>query len=574
MLAYTTEFDENWTQEDIAGNTTVAEFLDVSFTAGDVSFDTTTDTDGNFTITLPGDLTYVLKAATTGNTYGVGQTVEPNGASEVDVGEIYLKRLTTVSGIISVTGDNANWNTQNYNGLLPTIVAIDEQGIEWEATVTNSGDFTVAIANGIYDFTSKEAEYNISTIEDFEVSNFVNASFVALTSDLEPMNIEVMVCLVAESLGDCSEGTPKFANVEFIPSFYNHTYNLTEVDFDEQGMSSLSVMPGTYVVQTSYTNADDENATDFNTFSTSQEVFVSMFADDNKQVIIELSDERLFTGKVSVGSDNLSNVQFLLYNESNDQFLSATTNDYGNFSEYIPSGEWLVIISPQAVENTTYTLRYPIVIDDDSSTRTDLNLILAEAVTVNFTLTESLTDEYVTGARVIAVSNDGFGNVTLAPSDDGGNVSDQIMPGSWTLSLDKETGDKLWTITEGEYIFDATGDEDVELGVVEAELQVMIGGKIFWDWNENGMVDFTESIADVNVTISSTDGTVLHEVKTDELGVWFQSVPIMQTYNVSVEKSGYSSGYYQSNGTEGIIVNTSSVIEDLAIVADLSLIHI
>ena len=127
-----------------------------------------------------------MKAATTGNTYGVGQTVEPNGASEVDVGEIYLKRLTTVSGILSVTGDNANWNTQNYNGLLPTIVAIDEQGIEWEATVTNSGDFTVALANGIYDFTSKETEYNISTIEDFEVSNFVNASSVALTSDLEP----------------------------------------------------------------------------------------------------------------------------------------------------------------------------------------------------------------------------------------------------------------------------------------------------------------------------------------------------------------------------------------------------
>ena len=568
MLAYTTEFNENWTQDDITENTTVAEFLDVSFTAGDVSFATTTDTDGNFTITLPGDLTYVLKAATTGNTYGVGQTVEPNGASEVDVGEIYLKRLTTVSGILSVTGDNANWNTQNYNGLLPTIVAIDEQGIEWEATVTNSGDFTVAIANGIYDFTSKETEYNISTVEDFEVSNFVNASFIALTSDLEPMNIEVMVCLVAESLGDCAEGIPKFANVEFIPSFYNHTYNLTEADFDEQGMSSLSVMPGTYVVQTSYTNADDENATDFNTFSTSQEVFVSMFAEDNKQVIIELSDERLFNGKVSVGSDNLSNVQFLLYNESNDQFLSATTDDYGNFSEYIPSGEWLVIISPQAVENTTYTLRYPIVIDDDSSTRTDLNLVLAEAVTVNFTLTESLTDEYVTGARVIAVSNDGFGNVTLAPSDDGGNVSDQIMPGSWTLSLDKETGDKLWTITEGEYIFDATGDEDVELGVVEAELQVIIGGKIFWDWNENGMVDFTESIADVNVTISSTDGSVLHELNTDELGVWFQSVPIMQTYNVSVEKSGYSAGYYQTNGSDGIVVNTTSVTEDLAIVAD------
>ena len=118
-------------------------------------------------------------------------------------------------------------------------------------------------------------------------------------------------------------------------------------------------MPGRYMIQTRYTDATDENATDFNTFSTNQEIFVSMFASDNDGVVIELSDERLFSGRITAGAENFSGVQFLLFNESNNQFLSATTDGDGNFSEYIPSGDWLVIISPQNIENKTYTLELP-----------------------------------------------------------------------------------------------------------------------------------------------------------------------------------------------------------------------
>ena len=43
-----------------------------------------------------------------------------------------------------------------------------------------------------------------------------------------------------------------------------------------------------------------------------------------------------------------------------------------------------------------------------------------------------------------------------ASSNSSGYVSDTIMPGSWTLSLEKETSDKKWTINQGDYIFDAT----------------------------------------------------------------------------------------------------------------------
>ena len=73
----------SWTADDIAANTTNAQNLDVSFVSGDVIFETVTDGDGNFTIIVPGDLSYVMKAATTANSYGVGQIIAPNSAADI-----------------------------------------------------------------------------------------------------------------------------------------------------------------------------------------------------------------------------------------------------------------------------------------------------------------------------------------------------------------------------------------------------------------------------------------------------------------------------------------------------------
>ncbi len=568
ILAYTVDYDETWTDSDIAANTTAATLLDVSLSSGDVEFATETDADGNFSIIVPGDLVYVLKAATTGNTYGVGQYVQPNEQPMLDIGEIYLNKLTSVSGIITVADTNATWNAQNYDGLVPTIVATDNNGIEWQALVTNSGSFTVSLANGLYDFGSSEDEYNITVIEDYEVDNFVESSFISLTSDQEPVTLQFSVCLVLEKTGSCTDSIPKYADIQIISEFDDNTYNLNQSSFDDQGSSSIDLLPGLYTIQTNYTDADNENATDFNTFSTNQQIFASMFIEDNEVIFIEFVDERLFSGKMTVGTGNFSNVQFLLYNESKNQFLSATTDESGNFSEYIPAGDWLVIVSPQESDNTTYTLRYPISIDDDSEARTGIELALAEAVTVNMTLVESLTDNYVADARVIAVSNDGLGNVTLTPSDDSGNISDSIMPGSWTLSLEKETNNQRWIIEEDSYTFAATEQISVELGTVSVDLEVLIGGKIYWDFNENEIADLTEIVTEANVSISSSDGTIMYEITTDEFGVWSQMVPIMDTYNVSIEKSGYSTGYYMTNDSQGITVENNPIVRDLSIIAD------
>ena len=239
ILAYTVEYDDSWTEEQIAANVTVATQLDVSFTSGDLTLDTTTDSSGNFSILVPGDLVYTMKATTTTNTYGVGMFVTPNEESTIDVGDVYLKRLTTVTGTLNVSDTNNSWNAQNYDGLNPTIVATDEMGVEWEAIVSNSGSFTMKIADGVYDFSGLDSEYNITTIENFEVSNFVGSSSIALTANLEPVDLQVSVCLVSEGSGDCSQGIPKFADVEIISMFDNSDYFLNQTDFDGQGIANV-----------------------------------------------------------------------------------------------------------------------------------------------------------------------------------------------------------------------------------------------------------------------------------------------------------------------------------------------
>ena len=178
ILAYTVDYDENWTQSDIEANSTAASMLDVTLTSGDIQFDTITDSEGNFSIIVPGDLSYILKATTTANTYGVGLSVEPNDIPETDLGSIYLSRLNSVSGLLSVNSTNSSWNAQNFNGLTPTILAVDENGIEWDAQVSNIGVFNLNLASGIYDFIGSESEYNIQTVEGWEINNFVQTDIV------------------------------------------------------------------------------------------------------------------------------------------------------------------------------------------------------------------------------------------------------------------------------------------------------------------------------------------------------------------------------------------------------------
>ena len=567
ILAYLTEFDANWTEEQIIDNTTQASVIDVILQSGEYDFKTITDSEGNFSVTLPGELNYVLKSSTTTLTYGVGLAVDPS--VESNLGDIYLKPLSTLTGQLYVNDDNTTWNSEFYNSLLPTVTATDSSGVEWETEVDDFGQFTLNLASGVYDFTVEDSEYNVTVVSDWNVTNFIEDLSINLTANLDLVTLEVEVCLSSELESSCENGIPKYADLVITPiSGQSETYQLNQSEFDVNGIATIDIEPGTYVVSTSYFEATDADAPDFNSYLTDFQIFVSIFDDENEKLSVILDDERLFSGKMLVNDDNFTNTQFLLYNESNNQFLSVNTDDNGTFAQYIPSGDWIAIVSPTDVENNTYTLRYPVSIGENHLTRTDLELSLLLTSSLNFNLMETGTLANVSDARVVAVSNDGFGNVTLSASDVNGNVSTKLMPGSWSLSLEKETIDKRWDFNNSEYQFSITEGEELDLGDVYVNLEVLISGQIYWDSNENGQADAKEIIGNANVSVSSEEGGHEYQIMTDEQGFWAQFVPIMNTYNVTIEESGYATAYYMTNDTQGIVVGSEPIVLDLQTTAE------
>ena len=144
---------------------------------------------------------------------------------------------------------------------------------------------------------------------------------------------------------------------------------------------------------------------------------------------------------------------------------------------------------------------------------------------VTMQLQEGLTESNITATRITAVSLDGLGNVSLGPSDNSGNISEVLMPGKWTLVLNRTETLEMWKLDEGVYNSDGniTANE-WNVGIVTIDKSVLIGGKIFWDLDDDDTPSTGEGIE--NVSVSVTSDAFDETVETDSEGTWKLFVPI------------------------------------------------
>ena len=98
LRAYLDEFDETWSSADRIENSVVAENLAFSIRNEEFSYSASTDTDGNFSLVIPGDRDYQLIAYSTTLTHGLGIDFSPENATNYDLSNQYLKETTTVQG--------------------------------------------------------------------------------------------------------------------------------------------------------------------------------------------------------------------------------------------------------------------------------------------------------------------------------------------------------------------------------------------------------------------------------------------------------------------------------------------
>ena len=171
---------------------------------------------------------------------------------------------------------------------------------------------------------------------------------------------------------------------------------------------------------------------------------------------------------------------------------------------------------------------------------------------------------------VTAVSHDGFGNITFERTDENGNATEMMMPGTWSLYLNRTLGTQSWMLdtSDDPFTTDDAVDHVLVLDPVYAELEVEIGGKGYWDLDNNSLPSQGEGIPGFNVTLQGTNHSAYSTVvETDEEGVWRAFVPIRDVYNVTVEKDGFDTVYYDTENDSGFTVHDSPDSQDVEVTA-------
>jgi hypothetical protein len=125
--------------------------------------------------------------------------------------------------------------------------------------------------------------------------------------------------------------------------------------------------------------------------------------------------------------------------------------------------------------------------------------------------------------------------------------------------MNESAAQRFWTIdtSDASVLMDA----NTSLGVVYAALEVEIGGKAYWDTDEDDIADANEGVEGANVTIQG--GSIDTVVATDSAGVWRLYVPILENYTVTVSKDGFGVVSYDDNNTGTYVVDNEPVSQDI-----------
>ncbi len=569
VRAFSLDYDMTWNEADKITNSVPASSVLIKVISDNLTFYTTTDIDGNFEMLLPSNLDFVLTAQNTIGNYGTGITFTPeSNGMPTDLNVIYLNNTLSLDGTLYVDDNTTSWNLMYYGEYTPEVTATNLNGAYWTTDVLPNGAFSFNLEGGTYDIKVVDESLNVTPITNYLLNTTSTNQNVELFTNLESKAVTFNVFIDETGDESLENGTLVNASFTIIDQLTSQPImNITEDNYTQQGELTVQIKPGTYTVSVNYTLASDENATDYNQFFVNKEFFVSL---DNTQdnVSIAFNNQYLMTGQLLDNENNpIEDFQFLLYNESNDKWLSVNTDSSGNFSSYVDSGNWVVIIAPFESNNTTIVFRTSLDISSDDSVRTDLTLQMVEALEVRLALVENLTEVPVTESRPVLSSLDGYGNVTLIMSDQDGNISDFIMPGDWEMTFEKETDEEKWSLEQSVVISsDDSVDSILEVGNVSVSLDVLIGGRIYWDQNNPGTFDFNERIVNASIIVNGTSNYTDFSFNTtsDEDGVWSAFVPIMETYNISVSKEGFTTVYYSTEDSDGLNVTDESKQFDIS----------
>ena len=560
-------------EENKAETTEPASALTVNFVAGSLEFSSVTNVSGFFSVRVPSGFTYHMTTESVIINRGYGDLIEVETGDNLDLGNLYLEPTTSIDGVVYLYDNATRWDG-NVPLWSPTeIIATNEDGLEWRTTTSDNAEFHLDLLNGEWDFTVGDERLNVSELSDVLVNHSATTQLSMLEMFVNPASVEVTMNVYLDSSEDGS-----FENGTIVsPAFHlrpiddnRESLYFTEDDYTTPGNITVSLTPGGYDLVFNRTTASSENATDYDLVGVQFFDAIVIGLDLMEEVLdVPLKNTYLVNGTLSNSTGDGIQNDFLLYNEAEDQWFNMASDENGSFASYVPAGEWLVIVAPFSNENVTETLRSPLSVEAGSD-RLELDLITAPSVEVTMQLREFMTNDSLADMTVTAVSHDGYGNITFERTDENGNATEMMMPGTWSLYLNRTIGTQYWFMDTSGSPF-TTNDAVNNTLVLEpayATLEVEIGGKVFWDLDNNSVPGFGEGIPEVNVIVQGVNHSDFNtNVSTDEEGVWRLFVPIRDAYNVTVEKDGFTTVYYTTENESGFVVLDSPDSKDIEVTA-------
>ncbi|RAH14247.1 MAG: hypothetical protein CMB20_003610 [Methanobacteriota archaeon] len=540
--------------------------------SGAITLESITSFDGNYSLRLPENLVFHITSdqqRAGSNTYVGGMLV--NNASQITDTNIYLMSTGFVSGTVYLrdsgeNGTGVSWSSEIVGSQGVEVIATNEQGLEYRSQLDNVGVFSFNLNMGNWTYTVSNELMNVQPVT-YTTSN-ISMEQIELVANPANVSVTFRIFLDTED-GTWENGTSVSPGFEIIAmNNIGINVSVSPDDYDvATGEVTVDLSVGQYLIEMSPDDPRDANASEYYSGSDLLPNLNLGLGPSGDAVEIPLIPEYLITGNVTSESGMpLDNSTVWLRNEAGDDFHPLTTDENGTFAKYVPGGFWYVEIADFTAEDSNVTEIYRGVLDLNGAVY-DISWQTQTAMEVTMQLQEKLTGVNITSTRIIAVSNDGLGNVSLGPSDNFGNISEVLMPGSWTLSLDRTENLEQWVLDEGVYNSAITNGV-WNAGVVEVDKNVLIGGKIFWDLNDDDKPSLGEGVENVTVSVTSTSG-FSETLQTDNEGVWKVFAPIRENYTVFAEKAGFDSVTYSDENSTFYVVNDTHESRDFELTAGL-----
>ena len=537
----------------------------------DLTFTSTTNDTGHFAMRVPIGNSYSLTMVNIMIDYGNGSLVTvTEGMDDLN---IVLEPTELITGTLFHIDNSTTWNSQIPGWMPVELSATGADGVVWQASSNQDGGFLFNLPAGSYDVSVVEdVMYNATSDDDVVVVRNPVAVREPASLYLNPGGHAMTFHVFQDVAGDgnVSNGSMVMPTFALVPTTeHGELLNVTADMYAANGSLTVDMPIGSYVIEFADQDASSDNASDYALVPASPLAAIVIGIPEPIEAIdVALVDEWRMTG--SVDDANGSSLQpqgesLLLVSPDGADYRNLAVDVNGSFADYVPSGDWIAIVGAFDGENGTEILRHAVAVDENSA-RLNLSLTTVHAADVNLHLREAISDKNLSGFRMTLVSADGLGNVSLDLTDNDGHVSEPMMPGSWSVHMEREDVQDRWTLDTSSSPFAATSGDTTNVTNLYADHEVEIGGRLYWDLDADDTPDANEGVAGVLVNVTSLDGTTfVANVTSDDNGVWQLFVPVRASYLVEGSKEGFANLAYDLDGNGSYIVNDSAMSEDLEV---------